>query len=175
MLYEVKSCADYQSFIEHCRKALLNYKKNIYCIVFLERLRELVQASQYRHQQHCTDAERSECRFNKFYKVVLFYLKNELDYQEKDLPFVYFKRQERRELEQNIEDMMDQMPTLQGIDRRNFMKLRLELNEMKSYNFLDKKNWKQLFLGKVKTLENSRILTPDQGSTLLKTIEERFA
>ncbi len=174
MLYVIRSCADHRSFIEQCRKAMLNYKKNIHCIVFLERLQELVKANQERHQQFCADTDHTDCRFNKFYKVVLFYLKNELDYQERDLPFVYFKRNERRELDQNIEEMVNLIPALKTSDRSNFMKLKLELNEMKSYYFLDKKNWRQLFLGKVMVLENSRILTPDQSSALLKKIEERF-
>lgn len=174
MLYVIKTCSDHRSFIEHCGKAMLNYKKNIDCIVFLERLQDLVKISQERHQQFCVDPDHNECRFNKFYKVVLFYLKNELDYQERDLPFVYFKRNERRELDQNIEDLVNLIPALKTIDRSNFMKLKLELNEMKSYYFLDKKNWRQLFLGKVMVLENSRIITPDQSSTLRERIEERF-
>ncbi len=175
MLYVIRTCADHRSFIEQCSKAMLNYKKNMYCIVFLERLQELVKASHDRHLLFCADTEHAECRFNKFYKVVLFYLKNELDYQERDLPFVYFKRSERRELDRNIEDMVNLIPSLKTSDRSNFMKLKLELNEMKSYYFLDKKNWKQLFLGKVMVLEHSRIITPDQSHTLLKRIEERFA
>lgn len=174
MLYVIKTCADHRSFIEQCGKAMLNYKKNIDCIVFLERLQDLVKASQERHLQFCADQDHTECRFNKFYKVVLFYLKNELDYQERDLPFVYFKRNERRELDQNIEEMVNLIPALKMSDRSNFMKLKLELNEMKSYYFLDKKNWKQLFLGKVMVLENARIITHDQSNTLLERIEERF-
>lgn len=175
MLYVIRTCTDHRSFIEQCAKAMLNYKKNICCIVFLERLQELVKTNQERHLQFCADTDHTECRFNKFYKVVLFYLKNELDYQERNLPFVYFKRNERRELDRNIEEMVNLIPALKTSDRGNFMKLKLELNEMKSYYFLDKKNWRQLFLGKVMVLEHSQIITPDQSHTLLKRIDERFA
>ncbi len=144
-------------------------------IVFLERLQDLVKISQEKHLRFCSDTEHHTCRFRTFYKVVLFYLKNELDYQERNLPFVYFKRNERRELDQTIEEMVSLIQAMKTIDRSNFMKLKLELYEMKSYYFLDKKNWRQLFLGKVMVLEHSRIITHEQSSTLLKRIEERFA
>lgn len=173
MFFVITKCSDHKQFIEHCGKAMLNYKKNIHCIVFLERLQELVKASRERHLQYCTAID-NECRFNKFYKVILFYLKNELDYQEKDLPFIYFRKNERRLLDQDIEELVNNACTLKNDNRHNYVKLRLELNEMKSYYFLDKKNWKQLFLGKVLVLENDHVITHEQSTTLIEKIEERF-
>lgn len=158
----------------HCNKAILNYKKNIYSIVFLERLKVLVKDNQDRHIQFCDSTEHNECRFSKFYKVVLFYLQNELDYQEKDLPFSYFKKSERRLLDHDIEEMVNLLPVLKQVNKGNYMKLKLELNEMKSYYFLDKKNWKQLFLGKVMVLQNTHVISPEQSATLIEKIEQRF-
>lgn len=174
MQHVIMKYSDHKGFIEHCGKTMLNYKRNIHCIVFLERLQELVKASQDRHLQYCVSRDDNECRFVRFYKVILFYLRNELDYQEKDLPFTYFRKNERRLLDHDIEEMVNLLPALKTGDRGNFMKLKLELNEMKSYYFLDKKNWKQLFLGKLIVLENSHIITHEQCATLLEKIEERF-
>jgi hypothetical protein len=172
MLYVIKGCTDHRNFIRHCTKAMINYKKSIHCIVFLERLHELLKANEERHLQFCRAAD-DECRFSKFYKVVVFYLKNEIDFKEKDLPFTYFKKNERRMLDQNIEAMVN-LPVLKICNRSNFIKLKLELSEMKCYYFLDKKNWKQLFLGKVQVLENAHVITREQSHSLLESIEERF-
>lgn len=76
-------------------------------------------------------------------------------------------------LDQSIEAMVN-LPVLNISNRNNFMKLKLELSEMKCYYFLDKKNWKQLFLGKVLVLENAHIITREQSNRLLESIEERF-
>jgi hypothetical protein len=170
--YVIKASTDHRRFIGYCNKMMLNYKKNIHCIVFLERLYELFKASEERHRQFCSTSE-EECRFSKFYKVVAFYLKNEIDFQERDLPFTYFKKNERRMLDQNIEAMVN-LPVLKISNRSNFIKLKLELSEMKSYYFLDKKNWKQLFLGKVLVLENAHIITSEQSNRLQESIDERF-
>lgn len=174
MFYVIKNCSNYRDFTIQCNKAILNYKKNIHCIVFLERLKLLVKDNQDRHNQYCTSTEEHECRFSRFYKVVLFYLQNELDYQEKDLPFSYFKKSERRTLDHDIEEMVNLLPMLKQVNKGNYMKLKLELNEMKSYYFLDKKNWKQLFLGKIMVLQNSQVISSEQSATLIEKIEKRF-
>jgi hypothetical protein len=106
--------------------------------------------------------------------VVLFYIKNKLEYQEQNLPFTYFKKNERRLINQEIEDLVSMLPTMKMSSRGNLMKLKMEISEMKSYYFLDKKNWKQLFLGKLTVLENTEIITREQSSKLLEKIEDRF-
>lgn len=174
MRYVITKCGDHKHFMEHCGKALLNYKKNMHCIVFLERLQELVKANQDRHLQFCTAHYDNACRFTKFYKVILFYIKNEIDHQEKDLPFTYFRKNERRLLDHDLENILTHLPALKQNNRNNYIKLRLELNEMKSYYFLDKKNWKQLLLGKVLVLENTQVITHEQSTSLIEKIEERF-
>ena len=119
--------------------------------------------------------EEDECRFSKFYKVVLFFLQNELDFQEKDLPFSYFKRNERVQIDHDVEAIVNFLPVLKQSDRNKYIRFRLELSEMKNYYFLDKKNWKQLFLGKVLVLENTRILTHEESTALISRIESTYA
>lgn len=174
MFYVIRVCSDHRNFIEHCNKAMLNYKSNIHCIVFLERLQELITAGYERHSQFCTADSLDQCRFSTFYHVVLFYIKNKLEYQEQNLPFTYFKKNERRLINQEIEDLVSMLPTMKMSSRGNLMKLKMEISEMKSYYFLDKKNWKQLFLGKLTVLENTEIITREQSSKLLEKIEDRF-
>jgi len=175
MLHVVKSCSDYKIFIDQCSKELLNYKKNIHSIVFLERLKALLRANQERHLHYCTLSGHDECRFAKFYKVVLFFLQNELDFQEKDLPFSYFKRSERLQIDQEVEAIVNLLPVLKQSDKNKYIRFRLELNEMKNYYFLDKKNWKQLFLGKVLVMENAHILTHEESTALIERIESVYA
>lgn len=174
MNHVVKSCDEYKEFISLCNKALLNYKKNIHCIVFLERIKMVVNANYERHLVHCSLTHQDQCRFSKFYKVVLFYLQNEIDYQEKDLPFTYFKKRERLLIDKNIEEMLDLLSGIKLSDKNNYLKFKMELNEMKGYYFLDKKNWKQLFLGKVMAMVNSDILTYEQSNKLVERIEKAY-
>ena len=70
--------------------------------------------------------------------------------------------------------MLDLLSGIKLSDKNNYLKFKMELNEMKGYYFLDKKNWKQLFLGKVMAMVNSDILTYEQSNKLVERIEKAY-
>lgn len=171
MEFAIMKISDHKHFIEHCERKLLSYNSNSQCVVFLERLFELLRVIQERHQRHCSFVDSKECRFGRSFKVLLFYLKNEIDSHEKDLSPTFFRKSERIQVARHLDQILKSIPA----PKTNYIRLKIELDDMNAYHcFMDKKNWKQLFLGKVWLLESNRVITHEQRCVLLEQFDRHF-
>ena len=160
---------DYRTFINTLNEKTATYKENNHKAVFLERVLLIIKTNQKKHLNHCREHANNACRFSKSNEIIMTFLQNEIDLYKKEVSLPCFKKNDKHFL--TVEHMIALQENLRIKDEQKMVKFRSELQEMEVYDFLDKKNWKQLFKGKVVDLFEMGVLTQQSARKLVHKIE----
>lgn len=161
-----KPC-DHGYFIKKTKEVISNYTRSSQKVFFLENLLVLVDGKLERHLVFCSS---KDCRFVNYYKTIIFYIKNEIDYYEGVLPKAHLSKEERYNINQEINAMMKSLLDLKEKNINKYSYFIYEIKEMKNYFYLEKKIWKQLFVGKIYDLENNDIINLTHRKILLSKL-----
>ena len=161
-------------FINQTNEALLNYKLAIQKVIFLEKVFALIKTKYDRHLQHCNEHRTGNCRFGYYYESILFFLQHEVEFYEKRISSNTFKTSERLSINRNINDMIESFKQMETCHFEHFLAFKAELTVMKHYYYLDKKSWKQLFIGKLSELVSNKIISRNSAKQLIKQMDEAY-
>lgn len=161
-------------FIDEVSKKLEFYKKEINKIVFLERLFILTKTKYYRHLKFCSVSVNSDCRFAFFFETILFFMQNEIDSCEKNLNKKYLKKSERILINMKLNRFMDAFDEDAFYNYINYQIFKSEINEMRHYYYLNRKNWRTLFIGRLTELQCKGIISSEKSKVLIAEIDSVY-
>jgi hypothetical protein len=164
----------YECFIDVVSKKVLVHKKEIYKIIFLERLFILSKIKYDRHLKYCSASINNSCRFAFYFESVLFFLQNEIDIYEKSLNNKYLKKSERISINIKLNKFIDTFDENTFHSNINYQIFKHEINEMRHYYYLNKKNWRTLFIGKITELQSKGIISSENSETLIAEIDSVY-
>lgn len=162
-----KKTGDYVYFIKSTRSIINNYQKSNQKIIFLSNLLTIVNTKYERHLIFCSC---NNCRFVEYYQHIIFYLQSEMEFFETSILESQLSKSERYKIKMEINSMIKMLDDLKEKNINKYSYFASELRDMKNYFYLDKKIWKELFIGKIYELENSDIINMTHRKILLSKI-----
>lgn len=148
LLYQTFKHKRYQSFIDEVRSELYEYNKDTHKIVFIERIIVKVKIGYDAHFNECTE-KLGECGEMKSYENILYFLQEELEELEENLTIEDFTTIEKESINETLDKILKEINTLKLGQELIYTDISEEFDDLKTFYYLNKKNWIQLFQGKL--------------------------
>lgn len=165
---------NYQDFIGDVRIALYDYHKDIYKIQFVEQLILRFKQSYDDHLETCTYNPKQDCPENIVYANVLFFLQEELEELEENLDDTYFNQSYRNSLTSSMDEIISRFDKLETGQQITYDDLFQELQELKSFYYLNKKNWIEMLTGKLSGMIASGVISETISREIAEVIKTNY-
>lgn len=160
--------------INDLKLALYDYNKDSYRVQYIERLILLYKESYDKHLPSCTATHKSECPENQFYEDIIFFLQAELENLENTLDSIEFSQTDRKTINENFEKIIYEINLLRLGQEITYDDFKEEFDEMKNHLFLNKKNWTEMFVGKLAQMIAGGIISETISKEIVKLIKESY-
>lgn len=166
--------SSYKEFVSDVRSELYEYRKDIYKLEFIEHIINRTKSDYDNHLKVCTAQKISECPKNIFYENTLFFLQEEIEDIESTLDPIEFKRIERDNLSTAINQILSDLKKIKTGQQITYDDLSEGLLELKDYYYLNKRNWTQLFLGKMTEMIAAGTISETVSKELVDIIKVNY-
>lgn len=122
-----------REFLDEVKSRLFDYTKDADKIQFMERIVTHFKKGYDDHLKKCTAKIKEKCPENRAYEDILFYLQNEIEKHENELPADYFNNTERIGSDVLLNDILEKVKLLQQGQEIIYDDLHDKLEEMKDY------------------------------------------
>lgn len=132
----------YEDFIQNVRTRLYEYRKDSHKLEFIDHLMTLLKQDYDKHLKVCEYAnDRGKCFINKNYENSLFFIQNEREDLIENLPSTDFTVQEKTDINESLQSIIADLDEIKMGQELTYDDLLAELNELKEFYYLNKKNW----------------------------------
>ena len=170
--YHMDDHDEYKKFIDKVRQQLWEYKKTTYKIEFVEYVIREAKIAFDDHLPKCTS--KNNCSVNKFYENSLFFLQEELEELESELNPEDFSRAEKTSLNQTLQKIVEDLNTIKLGQQITYDDLKDEFEELKDLYYLNKKNWVQLFSGKLSEMVAGGVISETISKDVAEIIKKSY-
>ncbi|MCA6438284.1 MAG: hypothetical protein IM592_17620 [Bacteroidetes bacterium] len=170
--YNMSDHDEYKEFIDKVRSQLWEYKKVSYKIEFVEYIINKAKIAFDEHLPKCTS--KNNCPVNKYYENTLFFLQEELEELESELKPEDFSRSEKASLNQTLQKIVEDLNTIKLGQQITYDDVKDEFEELKDLYYLNKKNWVQLFTGKLSEMVAGGVISETISKDLAEIIKNSY-
>ena len=163
---------NHKTVIGELRNELYEYRKIAHKINFLQDIMRLTKVAYDEHYEKCQDKE--NCQQNIFYQNVLFFMQNELDGLQEDLPREDFSIPEQLQANTQLGVMLEELQKIQLGQQFTYDDLMKEVQELRELYFLNKKNWMQLFTGKITEMVAGGVISETVSKNIVELIRSHL-
>lgn len=165
----------YKEFISEVRTQLYEYRKNVHKLEFLDYLLTLLKQDFDKHLEVCQyKNEKGVCSVNKNYENSLFFIQNERDEIIESLPTTEFNLKERSEINESLQKILEDLNKIKIGQEFTYDDLVQELNELKEFYFLNKKNWSQMLIGRLTEMVASGVISETLSKEIVETVLKNY-
>lgn len=166
---------EYKEFIANVRNELYQYHKDSHKIDFLQRLIVRIKTGSDEHAAICPNQQQGKyCHKQHFYENSLFFLQNELDKINEDLSPIEFTSTEKSNLNDVLQQIQLNLKDIRLSSEFSYDDIMKELQELRELYFLNKKNWMQLFIGKLTEMIAGGILSETVSKDVVEFIRSKY-
>jgi hypothetical protein len=169
---KLKVARGHKNLISDLRSELFEYRKAIHKIEFVERVIQKAKIDYDNHLKVCQKGP--TCSNNIFYENTLFFLQEELDELEDSLPPEDFKKFERELLNTTLQTILDDLNEIKLGQQLTYNDLSDEFDELKDLYYLNKKNWMQLFNGKITEMVAGGVISETLSKDIVRILAENY-
>lgn len=173
--FEVLTQYNYKEFIDAVRMNLYDYHKDIYKIQYVEHLILRFKQSYDKHEEKCTYKPKERCPERRIHENILFFLQEEMDELERGLDEEYFNKPYRDSLDHSMNEILARFDKLDLGQQITYDDLFEEIQELKSFYFLSKKNWLEMLAGKLSTMVAGGIISETISKEIVDLLQEKYA
>jgi len=170
--FKMREHRPYKDFIDDVKSALWEYKKVKYQIQFIERVIQIAKIQYDKHMPDCKNPD--TCDTNKFYENTMFFLQEELEELESDIDSSEFSRTERNTINDVLQTIIDDINLLKQGQEITYDDFKEEFEELKDLYYLNKKNWLQLFAGKLTNMVAGGMISETVSKDLVEIISSNY-
>ena len=160
--------------IDDVRLALYDYNKDSYKIQFLDRLKYLYKDSYDQHLIGCTAKIKSDCPTNQIHEDILFFLQEELEIYDNSLDHEEFSLKDKELANEAFEKLLYEINLLKLGQEITYEDLSNEIEDLKNFYFLNKKNWTEMFIGKLSQMVVSGIIGETVSKEIINFIQDNY-
>jgi O6-methylguanine-DNA--protein-cysteine methyltransferase len=169
---EMDEYGNYKEFISKVNSHLLDYKKTSHRIEFTERVITKVKITYDEHLISCKNKE--DCSINKFCENTLFFLQEEIGELEEQLTPNEFTKTEKININSTLQIILEDLNKIKFGQQITYDDIAIQFDELKDLYFLDKKNWKQLFAGKLTEMIAGGIISETVSKEITNSILKNY-
>lgn len=170
--FKMREHRNYKDFIDDVRSELWEYKKDTYKIEFVEKIIQKAKVKYDEHMLVCT--YKNNCSTDKFFENTLFFLQEELEELEENLTPEDFTKIERGTINNTLQVILDELNEIKLGQEITYNDLSDEFEELKDLYYLNKKNWLQLFQGKVTEMVAGGVISETISKSIVKILNENY-
>jgi hypothetical protein len=159
-----------KEFVSDVKSELWEYNKTPHKVEFIERIILKLKIGFDKHLETCS----KDCGVKKYYENTLFFLQEELELHEEDLEEKEFLRPEKDNLNETLEKILQDLNSLKFGQEITYNDFASEFEELKDMYFLDKKNWSQLFMGKLTEMIASGVVSETMSKEIAGLIKSNY-
>jgi hypothetical protein len=141
----------------------------------MERLIYLYKDSYDKHLLICNATDKAECPSNRFHEDILFFLQEQLEDLETNLDVDEFSPTEKKVANDNLEKILYEINLLKLGQEIKYDDFKNEFEELKDYYFLNKKNWTEMFIGKLTQMVASGIIGETVSKEIVNFIKDNYS
>jgi len=171
VIFDVTDC---EKFISYVKRNATRYDRTLDKRVFIERIAFQLKIKYDRHLLFCKLHETCACRFVKFFEAVLFYLQYELRKLENVLSRSESKSLEKQGLNSTLKVIVDRINSTEIGNKLDYQGFMREMEELKSYYYLNKKIWTQLLVGKLTDMLGQKIVNKSICKEILSAVDNIY-
>ena len=162
----------YKNFIDNVKSKLWDYRKTSNKVEFIEQIIATIKIEYDKHLINCPNL--NNCSVNFFYENVLFFLQEELEALEDELTPADFNKNEKNTLNETLQTIVSELNIIKLGQQITYDDLLLEFENLKDFYFLNKKNWIQLFSGKLNDMVVGGVISEVTANQILKVINDNY-
>lgn len=167
---------DYKDFIKELKRELDEYAKISHKLDFIDNLRNKLKESYDEHLKTCQyPNDPLKCRFNSDFENTLFFSQNVKEKLIQNLDQVDFSLQERRAVDQKLSSILNDVNELKLGQQISYDDFYDEFQELKELYYLNKKNWKQLMIGKLSEMVAGGIISETISKGIIEGISRTYS
>ena len=170
LLYNLNEYGKHKEFVSNVKSELWEYNKTAHKVQFIELIILRLKKGYDEHLSTC----KNECDVKKFYENSLFFLQEELEELESNIETQDFNRTDKTQLTVVLNKIIEDLNTLKLGQQISYDDFALEFEELKDMLFLDKKNWSQLFIGKLTEMIASGVISETISKEITETIKSNY-
>ncbi len=165
----------YEDFIQSVRTQLFEYRKDVHKLEFLDQLMTLLKKGYDKHLFKCQyPNERNKCSVNKNYENTLFFIQNERDEVIEYMPETEFSQKERTDINDSLQKILEDLDKIKTGQEITYDDLSDELNELKEFYYLNKKNWSQMLIGRLTEMVASGVISETVSKEIVDTVLKNY-
>ncbi len=157
---------NYEPVISSIRIKILDYHKIVHRVIFMNELQLIIKKIYEKHLIECLNPE--NCEKNAFYENLLFFINEDIQQLESQISSADFTPEEAIEVNKLSTEIIDRIKSLQLGHEIIYEDVIKEINEMKEFLFLNKKNWVQILSGKLTEMIASGIISEVTAKDLVR-------
>lgn len=169
--YNLPEIGDYREFIDLVRARLYDYRRIAYKNEFLD---FVILGTKQEYDNHVEGCKDQNCKSRLFYENVLFFLQEESEELRSKLTPADFTSIERVAISEKLEQIINNQNLIKLGQELTYDDFKSEFDELKDYYFLNKKNWTQLFLGKLTEMVASGIISETVCKGIVEMIKTNY-
>jgi hypothetical protein len=163
-----------KEIIDDVRLTLYDYNKDSYKIQFLERLKYLYKDSYDQHLSGCTAVIKSDCPTNQIHEDILFFLQEELEIYDNSLDNAEFSLKDKEQANEAFERLLYEINLIKLGQEITYEDLSNEIEDLRNFYFLNKKNWTEMFIGKLSQMVASGIIGETVSKEIVNFIRDNY-
>ena len=117
---------------------------------------------------------KDNCSINEFYENTLFFLQEELEELEEKLTPEDFTKIQRKTINDTLQFIVEDLNKIKLGQELTYNDLLEEFEELKDLYYLRKKNWMQLFQGKVTGMVAGGVISETVSKEIVKILTENY-
>lgn len=164
--------SDYKPFVDKVKLLLYDYRKISHKIEFVDTIMNQMKQEYDEHIPVCKNP--TDCGKNKFYENALFFLQEEVEDLEQQLPATEFSRIQKQETSAALDALVADLNSLKAGQQITYDDLMQEFKDLRDFLYLDKDNFTQLILGKITEMAAGGIVTETVSKSLLDVVREHY-
>ena len=162
---------DYNEFIGVIRKTLNDYHRLSYKIEYLE---SIIANTRIEYEKHSSTCKTFDCKTILYYENVLFFLLEELEELNSNISSNDFTKIEKESISEKLNQIISNQNLIKLGQEITYDDFKLEFDELKNYYFLNKKNWSQLFLGKLTEMVAGGIISETVSKNIVEILKINY-
>ncbi len=172
--YQINNGSTVKKFIERIDEELILFKniseKEKFLLMFCEKIKQ----ERDEHEKTCDDPD--YCKKSILLKESEYFVSQRLE----ENSFIHFKemdffsKEEKAVLNKKIDDLLFEVKILKMGQELIYNDLYTEFEDLKNLYFIGKKNWKQVFLGKLSEMVLSGVIDETISKKIIHLIKEQI-
>jgi hypothetical protein len=162
---------NHRDFIDEVKDFISAYNKTAHQIESIERINRHAKIEFDKHYP-CPNPD--NCQIDNFYENTMFFLQEEIEELESLLEPSDFSRDSKTTTNETLQKLIEEINKLKLGQQIIYDDFSEEFEELKSFYYLNRKNWAQLLAGKITTIVAGGIVNETVSKDLIELIETYY-